>query len=184
MLGKYSYFFRISPGSVSARESVIAVGDRYWSNYHKQRKEIWIAIPQITTSREEKYEYLAIPHESHDSGLGCWRLTEQIWTMWEVFRMQRLCLTRHFFIFIVVFLFVKKFTRQHLIIYHLHNCPAQTGLKCPKLHSPRLTMSFPSPCRRTPPRMGLSVHHQGWLILDENENIRYLTFIHIGYIRL
>ena len=42
---------------------------------------------------------------------GCWKSTGLTWTMFEVFRMQRLFSTRHFFIFIVDFLVFKNLTQ-------------------------------------------------------------------------
>ena len=119
-------------------------------------------------------------------GLGCWRSTGRIWTMCEVFRMQRLFSTRHFFIFIVVFLVVKKphsnLTR-HLIIYHLHSCC------CHITHSNRLTLSKTS-LKQAHDVLSITLQKNttsyGPLssssrladgnMLDENENIGYHSY--------
>ena len=98
--------FRISPGSVSARESVIAVGDRSWSILHWKRqivvskRNIFLHSKPLENQVETvSAQFLARISWAFISLLipciGFWRSTGQTWIISEVSRTPRPFSTRH-----------------------------------------------------------------------------------------
>ena len=108
-------------------------------------------------------------------GLGCWRSTGRIWTMCEVFRMQRLFSTRHFFIFIVVFLVVKNLTQTWRGTYHLSSSQLLLSYHSLKQAHDVLSITLQKNTTSYGPLSSSSRLADGNMS-DENENIGYHSY--------